>query len=297
MIPKLLKRLVLSALLTGVAGGAALAHTPSDPAAVKDLGKLTSLSNLVVQTKVTKVTYKVSSAGANGAKPMPYTFVTFSVAGVIAGASPGASLTLKFLGGPDGQGGFLSAEGVPTFQVGDQDILFVVSNGAASGCALVMCEFGRFRVYNNAVYGTHGEPVLSLTAGKLTLGAGYGPDQFHSISYPTPSFDEMMKNPAFAAAVSGGGNNKSLSAMRSQYAAQAPKSIVIDERDSAGIDGPINGAAQAVAGVSVQQFVSSLGAAAAANATASLGTVQSASPSASLVVPGDVPAAPPASSN
>lgn len=271
----------------------ASAHTPADPAAVKDLGRLASLSNLVVQTKVTNVTYRLSAGGANGAKPMPYTFVTFAISGVVQGSTASKSLTLKFAGGPDGQGGFLSVEGVPTFQVGDQDILFVANNGLGAGCALVMCEFGRFRVAGNAVYGAHGEPILAVNSGKLTVGNGYGPDQFHTVRYPTPSFDEMMKNPGFAAAVRSAGAQVDARAL---YEAQAPKSISITERDSAGIDGALSTAAASTSKVSLGQFMSSVGLAVSANALKAGGSVQSASVSAPLAVPPASPAAPPAGS-
>ena len=70
---------------------------------------------------------------------MPYTFVTYKVTKVMQG-SAGRSLTLRFAGGADGRGGFVDVTGVPTFEVGDDDILFVKGNGSDG------CPAGRMRV-------------------------------------------------------------------------------------------------------------------------------------------------------
>ncbi len=47
------------------------------------------------------------------------------------------------------------------FQPGDEDVLFVRSNGE-DGCAVVMCEFGRYRIFKEAVYEAHGSPVTRV---------------------------------------------------------------------------------------------------------------------------------------
>lgn len=287
-----LKNFLLSALLTGgcIATGAATAHTPADRAAVSNVNRLSALANVVVQTRVTRVTYRLSAPG-NGSRGVPYTFVTFAVTNTLQGAASGNAVTLRFIGGSDGRGGFVDVEGVPKFEVGDQDILFVANNGS-SGCALVMCEFGRFRVLANSVYGTHGEPVLSATAGRLTFGSGYGPAAFQVFRYPAPSFDDMMKNPAFAAALRSSG--MSAATARARYQAQAPKAIEVREHDVAGINGvPRAGLAQ-VAGMPVGQFLSSVTAAAAARAGRASATVQSANASAPLIAPAAGASAPPA---
>jgi hypothetical protein len=137
-----------------------------------------------------------------------------------------------------------------------------------TGCGLVMCEFGRFRISGNGVYGPHGEPVLSVTNGQMQFGTGYGPDEFASVKYPAPSFDELMKNPAFAAEAAR--HRQADVDMAALYAAQAPKFIEIRRADSGGIEGPMNPNAPAVAGLSMQTFLSAVS----RSTTAALGVSQ-----------------------
>ena len=250
-----LKGIALSALILGggFVAGPAFGHTPADPAAVKDLNRLSAAAQIVAKTRVTKVQFKMSAAG-NGSPGIPSTFVTFAIESTLRGSAP-ASLTLRFTGGTDGRGGFLGVEGVPVFEVGDQDILFIADNGMASGCGLAMCEFGRFRVSGGQVYATHGERVLSVTNGQIAVSNGFGPAEFQTVSYPAPSFDDMMKNPAFAASVP---NSFGVDA-RALYDSSAPKTITIRDQASGGINGPQSANATAQAGVSVQSFLSAVG--------------------------------------
>jgi hypothetical protein len=283
-----LKGVALSALLLGggLFVGTAFGHTPADPAAVKNLNRLSAAANVVARTRVTNVQFKVSAPG-NGSPGIPYTFVTFAIQSTLQGSAP-ASLTLRFVGGTDGRGGFVGVEGVPAFEVGDQDILFIANNGMASGCPLVMCEFGRFRVSGNQVYATHGEPVLSVTNGQIKVGTGFGPDEFQSVRYPAPSFDDLMKNPAFAASMPSG---ISVDAARALYAAQAPKTIEVRQGGSVGIEGPMNPNAPAVAGLSTQSFLSAVSGATSAAARVSQ-PLQSASMNAPFREPAMVAGAP-----
>jgi hypothetical protein len=59
---------------------------------------------------------------------VPYTQVELEVREVIAGTPP-STVVLTLLGGRTTDGGELRVEGVPTFSVGDEDILFVRGNG------------------------------------------------------------------------------------------------------------------------------------------------------------------------
>lgn len=186
---------IVSALAVVMAQGIGLtaeAHSPRDPSAVGDIAKLAAGAQAVVHGKVKKVSYRLSSSGDNGGQGVPFTFVTYGITSVLRGATD-TEMTLRFIGGPDGQGGFMVAEGVPIVQVGDEDILFVAGNGEA-GCPLVMCEFGRFRVFKGAVYEGHGAPVTGATKARISSG-GNGPDELNVVRYPAPSFDEILKNP------------------------------------------------------------------------------------------------------
>ncbi len=110
-------------------------------------------------------------------------FVTYDISDLIfATEGKPTQVTLRFIGGPDGQGRFLSVEGVPMFQPGDEDVLFVRSNGE-DGCAVVMCEFGRYRIFKEAVYEAHGSPVTRVGKGRITTEAT-GPTS--SMTSPSP---------------------------------------------------------------------------------------------------------------
>jgi hypothetical protein len=67
----------LSLLLAGSAIQTAAAHSPSDPEAVGNIGRLSASANLIFRGKVTSVRYRNSRDAAKGAQAVPYTFVTY----------------------------------------------------------------------------------------------------------------------------------------------------------------------------------------------------------------------------
>jgi hypothetical protein len=71
------------------------------------------------------------------------TFVTLVVERVLKG-SDRQTVTLEFLGGTVG-GESMSVSGMPTFKVGDREIVFVQKNGIQF-CPLVALMHGRYRV-------------------------------------------------------------------------------------------------------------------------------------------------------
>jgi hypothetical protein len=76
------------------------------------------------------------------------TYVTLSVLRTLKGA-PSETLTLELLGGElDGHG--MRVEGMPQFNVGDTEIVFVTGNGVRF-CPLVGMMHGRYRVINDPV--------------------------------------------------------------------------------------------------------------------------------------------------
>lgn len=205
--------------------GQASAHAPKNPALVGDIAKMSAASALVFHGKVLKIDYKLSTGPGN--TELPYTFVTYRVDKVLQGATMGKTLTLRFAGGTDGRGGFVDAEGVPTFQEGDEDVLFVQGNGE-EGCPLVQCEFGRYRVLNNQMFEAHGSPVVGIKNGKI-VAHGNAPAAFQQVSFPTPSFDEIMKRPEARQMLKAAG--LTMAQARARYQAQAPKRITIKYDD------------------------------------------------------------------
>lgn len=246
------------------------AHSVADPSAIGDVGKLVAASNLVFHGKVKAIVYRSGKAG-NGT--IPYTFVTYAVDETLMG-NPRPEVTMRFVGGSDGQGGFVAAEGVPSFSLGDEDILFVANNGSA-GCPLVLCEFGRYRVYGGNVYEAHGSPVLSVVKGRIQSG-GAGPAALQTISYPAPSFDDMIKNPAAMARIKSLG--MTLDQARARYEREAPKTITI----ATGSTDKAAGQAPAKPGLALGTVMASLKSAIAAAPKRPLALLPDANPAAGI---------------
>ena len=279
----------LTAFLLFGTPGPASAHTPSDPEAVGNIGRLSAAANLIFRGKVASVRYRTSRGGRNGSEGVPYTFVTYAVSSVLQGSTPGTSITLRFIGGADGRGGFVEAEGVPLFEVGDEDILFVAGNGE-SGCPLVTCEFGRFRVLNEAAHEAHGLPVVSVEGGGMRA-EGAVPESFKSFSYPAPAFDALMTRPDFASAVRQSGI--SVAEARARYQAEVPATIQMRIVE-AETDSRREKRARASQPLPVEQFLSAVQSVASRSARRPLQDVRSIDPEQPIAAPASPASAPPA---
>ena len=127
-------------------------------------------AQLILQGVVTKIEYKNSEA-APGHVSLPHTFVTFAVERTFKGnAADKGQITLRFEGGPDGTGNAMMASGIPLFDLGDRDILFVGKNRDLP-CPLVGWEQGRFRLLNGSVYNEQGQEVGVTADDQLAFGA------------------------------------------------------------------------------------------------------------------------------
>ncbi len=163
-------RLMLAALLAALAVPAATATSvvpPEFPALVRD-------SDYVVRARVAHVAQEVQ---VRDGREVPFTLVTLEVLEVIAGTPP-APLVLRQLGGRTSDGELVVA-GVPRFQVGDEDILFVSGNGR-NFHPLTALGHGRYPVRfdkklgreyvaraNGVPLAATAEVVLPLVEGKL----------------------------------------------------------------------------------------------------------------------------------
>jgi hypothetical protein len=123
------------------------------------LQELTQTSDLVFKGKVVDVGYK-SSTPQNSSEGIPHTFVTYQISEVLTGQYSNPTITLRFVGGPTGDGGFLMVSHVPLFDVGDEDVLFVKDN-TKSACPLVGCSDGRMRVINEKMYDEEGYRIVA----------------------------------------------------------------------------------------------------------------------------------------
>ncbi|MEX2494274.1 MAG: hypothetical protein WD425_21250 [Nitrospirales bacterium] len=212
-------------VMTAVAGfamsGTAWSTGVQDPAQAGNLEALTEESNLVVHGSVVEVEYQTVTE--NG-ETVPQTRVTYQVQETLRGTAEGQTVTLQFPGGPDGMGGFLAVSGVPLFQKGEEDIIFIRNNGEETFCPLVNCAYGRYRVDKNRVYNTHGKPVRGIK-GKNALARGRSAANFNTFSYPAPKFDDLIKNPQVQAMLAK--QKMSVQQARAEYAKSAPKMITL----------------------------------------------------------------------
>lgn len=214
---------VLALFAWTAAGTSASAHNPVGAEKAGELGALAEQSNLVLRGKVAKVEYKLSerSDGEDGA--LPFTIVTYKVGDVLRGKPSGETFTMRFVGGPDGMGGFLDVSGVPRFQEGEEDLLFIAGNGEDE-CPLVLCEWGRFRILRNGVYNAKGSPVRAVRQSNA-IARGPAPMEFMTFRFPAPKFDDLMRNPEVQGILKQ--QNLSVEQARARYEQEAPKQIEI----------------------------------------------------------------------
>jgi hypothetical protein len=211
----------LAAVLLWLGSGQrAFAHSDIGSDKGGDLKRLAEQSNLVFLGRVVKVEYRLSVPSPEGA-PLPHTIVTYEIANVLRGQSPGKTFTMRFVGGADGSGRFLEVSGVPQFEAGEQDLLFVSGNGE-DNCPLVLCEWGRFRVLKGGVYNNHGFPVRAVSKTNV-IARGMPPKEFLSFHYPAPRFEDLIKNEEVQKLMKE--QKLSVDEMRKRYESEAPKRI------------------------------------------------------------------------
>ncbi|MFZ5548898.1 MAG: hypothetical protein ACOZJX_09405 [Pseudomonadota bacterium] len=209
-----LSALAAASLLAAGVAAPAMAGAP-------DLNELAASARVVVHSRVSKVDYGWTEAGGAGQPAVPQTIVTFEVVRPLVGSVASGSFSLRFIGGPDGQGRFMRASHVPVFQPGDEDILFV-RNGGEKGCALAGCMDGRFRLLNGQVHDGHGVPVQAIESGRV-VAAGEVPAELRTVRYPRPDFDQLLKRPEVRQALQAQG--LSAADARRLYEAQAPAMV------------------------------------------------------------------------
>jgi len=214
----------------------AQAHSPIAAETSGELVGLVDAANLVVVGTVAEVRY-VNARDPETKALVPHAVVTYRVERLLRGKVLGEkSVTIRFIGGPDGQGRFLKVDGVPLFQDGDQDVLFLAGNGEDGNCPLARCEYGRFRISKERVYDTHGSPVSAIVKNS-TISRGLPPPELTSFHYPTPAFDDLIQNPEVQRAMKAQGLTPETA--RARYQEGAPKMMELTETFSpTKTDGP-----------------------------------------------------------
>lgn len=143
------------------------------------LDEMLQEATFVFEGTVQRVEYRLSDPVGNG-PGLPYTFVSYSVERVIKGAYSGAELTLRFLGGPTGEGEeVLMLPNYPLFDAGDHDILLVTGNTYFE-CPLVGCNRGRFRFINGLIVNENGQTLMFNADGSLRTQSAIDHDDLKS---------------------------------------------------------------------------------------------------------------------
>ena len=138
-------------------------------------------SELVFEGEVVAVDYGLSRPADDQRSGFAHTFVTFQVDWVLrgsflaTGASGGetpperATLTLRFMGGVEGDDQYSIVSGTPLFDVGDRDLLVVTGNGSRI-CPLADCKQGRYRYIDGLVYNEDGHEIVATDEASVLYG-------------------------------------------------------------------------------------------------------------------------------
>lgn len=158
MFQKIFTRFLASIVLLLLAGQIVQAQRPLElgDEALRDL---VGRADFIVEGQVTKIDYRLSDSQSVEDEVLPHTFVTYEIRSVVKSDGDQSTVTLRFIGGPDGRGRYLTVSNVPIFKEGDQDILFVVGNGEYE-CPLVNCAQGRFQILEERIYDAKGFPLF-----------------------------------------------------------------------------------------------------------------------------------------
>lgn len=134
------------------------------------LPQLLEQADLVFAGVVVSVETRSSSVLESGDVVLPHSFVTFRIEELVKGkSSAGDTITLRFLGGHDDSGRVLTVAGIPHFEIGDRDVLFVQKNGERM-CPLLGWDHGRVRLVNGEVYDALGQELWLAPDGNFVRG-------------------------------------------------------------------------------------------------------------------------------
>lgn len=135
------------------------AASPLDAAALIARGQR---ADAVFVGEVRRIAYAMSRGTATD-PAVPFTFVTWRVETGLRGVDDGAELTLRFLGGPMPDGRELTSAEMPTFQIGDRDLVFSTRNGEV-GCPLVDGADGRLQLLRADEAADEASPAVAAEA-------------------------------------------------------------------------------------------------------------------------------------
>jgi hypothetical protein len=158
--------IAMVAVLASLANDAALASSKVFEAPLEERVRE---AELIVRGTVVAVETRLSDPDPQNPNPLPHTFVTYRVERVLKGAVANEEFTLRFIGGPIDDDRYMTASGVPLFDVGDRDVLLARSN-LASECPLVDCASGRFRMVEEMLVSEEGRRFQITDDGQIAEG-------------------------------------------------------------------------------------------------------------------------------
>ncbi len=248
-------KFILSTVLSIVLVSAMMDIRASHP---DDLGTsdLVLKADLILEGKVIDVEYRSSDVESSDQVAMPHTFVTYEIVTNYKGhSSEGQFITLRFRGGPDDQGNTLIISGVPLFNIGDHDIVFVSGNGQELS-PVAGGNHGRFRVDNNEIFSDSWQEVWLLNNGQIDHGK-LNPDKAvvthrigaNEFSFETKDKSSWKPQPGSQRAMAAQFRKYLAESVRQQFTPQvlsslaAAKSVNISERFTVGAAQPVAGPA------------------------------------------------------
>ncbi|NVB39208.1 hypothetical protein G6O69_15300 [Pseudenhygromyxa sp. WMMC2535] len=105
---------------------------------------LASEADAVFIGRVVSITHQLSSPDEHGQR-LPFTVVTWEIEDELKGLDGEPEYAARFLGGPLTDGKVLQIAEIPTFELGDRDLIFAAGNGER-GCPLVEGAKGRVQL-------------------------------------------------------------------------------------------------------------------------------------------------------
>lgn len=141
-----------------------------EPVVVGYLADAIQRSDAVIYGEIVDIQHRSLHVFDEVDAPYPHTFVTYEVIEGFKGGRPGERVTLRFLGGPNEDGTLvMHGSGIPTFDLGERDIVFIRDNGAGP-CPLLSCAAGRLRVVDGLVTSDGGRAVKLGALGEISVG-------------------------------------------------------------------------------------------------------------------------------
>ncbi len=196
---QIIKLLSIQALILGVVVTMAVLSRPGVAGTLVDnpgkrpitLKHLFTTADLVFRGAVEDIQYATSEPTGPYNTEVPYTFVTYRITRLFKGDLDTSSITLRFVGGTRFSDGVtLKVSHVPTFDIYNEDILFVTKNNVVNS-PLAHWQLGRLRIIDGYLYDNEGREIQMSSRGEIQFGK---PHHFEEVTSPVTkdfSYDDQ----------------------------------------------------------------------------------------------------------